>query len=104
MSTSTLSPIVPLCLFAADSPRIEFELQFLNRIRLALLQSHQEMPSLPEELDKRISQLADQVYGLDELAYYLDDPDSDVETHHLREAAVKLLAKTIRFIESLPRT
>lgn len=98
------SQIVPLCLVNIDNPKIEFELNFLRQIRLALVQTYEENPTLPEELDKRVTQLADQVYAIDELAYYLDVPDSDVEAKHLREAGLKLLAKTIRFIESLPRT
>lgn len=102
MSTSALSPILPLCLFTADSPKIDFEPKFLSQLRGALLQAQQETPSLPVELDKRVSQLADQVYGIDELAYHLDLPDSEVEVVHLREAALKLLVKTIRFIEALP--
>lgn len=98
------SQIVPLCLVNKDNPKIEFELNFLRQIRLTLVQTYEENPTLPEELDKRVTQLADQVYAIDELAYYLDVPDSDVEVKHLREAGLKLLAKTIRFIESLPRT
>ena len=99
-----IAPFVSLCMFTQDSPLIEFELNFLNRIRLALIQCQTETPTLPEGLDKRVAQLADQVYAIDELAYYLDVPDSDVDVEHLREAGLKLLAKTIRFIESLPRT
>ena len=102
--TNVASQIVPLCLVNKDNPKIEFELSFQRQIRHALVRSYEENPNLPEELDKRVAQLADQIYNIDELAYYLDVPDSDVETHHLREAALKLLAKTIRFIESLPRT
>lgn len=101
--TNAASQMVPLCLVSKDNPKIEFELGFLQQIRLALVQTCEENPTLPEELDKRVTQLADQVYAIDELAYYLDVPDSDVEAQHLREAALKLLAKTIRFIESLPR-
>lgn len=102
--TNLETPLIPLYKFnfSEDRPKIDFEPSFLNQLRGALLQAQQETPSLPEELDKRVSQLADQVYGLDELAYHLDLPDSEVEVVHLREAALKLLVKTIRFIEALP--
>lgn len=102
--TNLETPLIPLYKFSfsEDRPKIDFEPKFLNQLRGALLQAQQETPSLPEALDKRVSQLAEQVYGLDELAYHLDLPDSEVEVGHLREAALKLLVKTIRFIEALP--
>jgi len=61
------------------------------------------IPVLPEEnISARVQSLADSVYGLDELAYYLDTPDTDVTPTHLRKQAYELLAKTIQFIHLLP--
>ena len=93
-----IAPFVSLCMFTQDSPLIEFELNFLNRIRLALIQCQAETPTLPEGLDKRVTQLADQVYAIDELAYYLDVPDSDVEVEHLREAGFAISEKSSAYV------
>lgn len=57
---------------------------------------------LPEQnISARVQSLADSVYGLDELAYYLDTPDTDVTPADLRKQAYELLAKTIQFIHLL---
>lgn len=89
--------------YAANNiDRIEVDIETVQDISNALEHSLELLPVLPEQLDKRVSVLADQVYALDELAYYLDVPESDVIPDHLREAAMKLLAQTIRFIQSLP--
>lgn len=60
-------------------------------------------PTMLGTLSDRVTSIADSVYGLDELAYYLDTPDTDVTPKHLRDQAYEVLAKTISFILSLPK-
>ena len=74
----------------------------IKEIVLATIADVMQHPSSPNTLNERVQQLADLVYNLDELVYYLDTPDSDVTMHHVREAALKLHARTIRFIKNLP--
>ncbi len=70
-----------------------------------------DIPPITEDLTARatdggiynqVVSIADSLYGLDELAYFLDTPESDVTIEHLRKQAYEVLAKTVRFIQSLP--
>lgn len=82
-------------------PKWVIDRPLMDAIVIALVTDQIQTPTLPE-FNQQIPTLADQVYNLDELNYYLDAPETDVTLSHIREAGLKLAAKAIRFLQSLP--
>jgi hypothetical protein len=84
-----------------SEPKWVIDRPLMDAIVLAIVADEKETPLLPGNA-RQVSNLADQVYNLDEMLYYLDTEDTDVTMEHMREGATKLVAKAIRFLQSLP--
>jgi len=73
----------------------------MDAIVIALVTDEKQTPTLPS-LPAQVEAIANACYDTEEMLYYLDTPDTDVTLAHIREAALKLAAKAIRLLQSLP--
>jgi len=73
----------------------------MDAIVIAIVYDQKETPTLPA-LPQQVEAIANACYDTEEMLYYLDTEDTDVTIEHIREGAIKLAVKAIRFLQSLP--
>ena len=82
-------------------PKWVIDRPIMDAIVFAIVADQKQTPTLPS-LPKQVEAIANACYDTDEMLYYLDTEDTDVTMEHIREGATKLVAKAIRFLQSLP--
>jgi len=85
----------------APQPKWVIDRPLMDAIVLAIASDQKQTPILPS-LPKQVEAIANACYDTEEMLYYQDTEDTDVTMEHIREGATKLVAKAIRFLQSLP--
>lgn len=83
------------------TPKWVIDRPLMDEIVKAIFVDKKQTPTLPPP-SKQVEAIANACYDTEEMLYYLDTEDTDVTMAHIREGATKLVAKTIRFLQSLP--